>query len=527
MKYLQIILIAFLIIFLTASCNADQEQSSDIATIYDRVRLEITPGTNPNHLDLLMNKEMTERSIPWFNEDAAEMFHSRGGSLNIQRYHIFKAIAKKQLGDYVAAYDHILTAQKLAEKGSDNYVMGLMYLGKYLMSQYMQDYQSAVDHILKSFEHFEKSGDLKINYNVYLLEAIRGYIILGQYDVAHAFLFSLKDEISEMSPRCQANYYDTLLNIYRLQEKEKIPELLEMMQNILAPEDIYWLNIAYSYSVIGLGENAVMALEKHKQFNPQFEKSSAYHGVRAQIMELIGDHDDALKSHRTYILGVESEYQKLIDSEILLKDLQNKTAVERLKHIHLHITLALSAFIFLLLAGLTFITMQNRLRKKQEEVGIYSALMTQAQDEIIKLQQMYENKTLNKELREALMERVSVFNQFTLSAMSPNYSSKGAEENIRSLLSAKDTFLESTCKTFEALHPAFTAFLASCNLTERERGCCCLYCMGMRGNEIAAYMGLTEQSYYNFSSIIRKKLGLTEYKTNLDSFLRKKMEELN
>lgn len=527
MKYLQIILIAFLIVFLTASCNADQEQSSDIAKIYDRVRLEITPGANASHLELLMNQEMTDRSIPWVNEGSSELFRDREGALNMQRYHIFNAMAQRQMGDYVKAYDHILTAQRIAQKESDDYVMGWLYLGKYLMSQYMQDYQSAVDNAIKSFKHFEKSNDLKINYNTYLLEAIKGYIILGHYDAAHTFLSNLQDELLEMSPRFQANYYDALLNIYRHQEDKRINELIGLMQDTLAPDDIYWLNIAYTYSIIGDGNNAVLALEKHQDFNPQFEESVAYHGVRAHIMEITGNHDDALNSYKKYISGVESEYQQLLDSEILLKEQQNKAAIEQLKHKHLYITLALSAFIFLLLAGLTFITMQNRLRKKQEEVVIYSTLMTQAQDEIIKLQQMYENKTLNNELREALMERVSIFNQFILSSMSPNYSSQSAEENIRSLLAAKDTFLESTCKTFEALHPAFTAFLASCNLTERERGCCCLYCMGMRGNEIAAYMGLAEQSYYNFSSIIRKKLGLTEYKTNLDSFLRKKLAELN
>ena len=51
--------------------------------------------------------------------------------------------------------------------------------------------------------------------------------------------------------------------------------------------------------------------------------------------------------------------------------------------------------------------------------------------------------------------------------------------------------------------------------------------MGMRGTEIAAYMGLTDQSYYNFSGVIRKKLGLMEYKTKLDIFLREKLVQLN
>ena len=157
MKYLQIILIAFLIVFLTASCNADQEQSSDIAKIYDRVRLEITLGTNPNHLDLLMNKEMTDMSIPWVNEGVAEMYLEQGDLLNIQRHHIFKAMAMRQAGDYVNAYDHILAAQRLSAEQPDDYMIGMIWLSKYLMSQYMQDYQTAIGQALKAYESFEKA----------------------------------------------------------------------------------------------------------------------------------------------------------------------------------------------------------------------------------------------------------------------------------------------------------------------------------------------------------------------------------
>ena len=125
------------------------------------------------------------------------------------------------------------------------------------------------------------------------------------------------------------------------------------------------------------------------------------------------------------------------------------------------------------------------------------------------------------------MERMTIFNQFIISRMSPNYSEKPAEDELMKLIESKDTFLESTCKTFEILHPDFAAYLAEHNLTEKERGCCCLYCMGMRGTEIAAYMGLTDQSYYNFSGVIRKKLGLMEYKTKLDIFLREKLVQLD
>ena len=241
----------------------------------------------------------------------------------------------------------------------------------------------------------------------------------------------------------------------------------------------------------------------------------------------MGRYDEALKSHKRYIDGVEAKFQELLDSDMLLKEQQNEAEISVLNHRHQLVIAGMSVLILLLMLLVGFLIMRHRLSVKKKEVATYSELMMKAEEEIGRLKEMYENKTLDKDLREALIQRIEVFNRLTLSKISPNFSSQEAEEELRALISAKDTFLESTCRTFEALHPGFTVFLASCNLTERERGCCCLYCMGMRGNEIAAYMGLADQSYYNFSSIIRKKLGLKEYKTNLDFFLRDKMAELD
>ena len=217
---------------------------------------------------------------------------------------------------------------------------------------------------------------------------------------------------------------------------------------------------------------------------------------------------------------MEDGYRELIDSDILKKEEQMKAEIERLKYRQVIVVLVSSVLMVLLIAYIVL----YRLRLRQKA---YSEMAARAEEEVERLRLLYENKTLDKELRDALIERLKIFNQFTLSKISPNYSERPAEEELRKLIASKDTFLESTCRAFEAVHPEFTAFLAGCNLTERERGCCCLCCMGMRGNEIAAYMGLTDQSYYNFSSNIRRKLGLKEYKTNLDIFLREKMTEFN
>ena len=523
MKHLQLLLAVMLL----ASCRNGKEDIYEVATMSDRVRLEITSDGSLNHLDLLMNKEVTDMSMPWVNEGVAEMYLERGGTLNIQRHHIFKAMAMRQAGDYVNAYDHILAAQRLSAEQPDDYMIGMIWLSKYLMSQYMQDYQTAIGQALKAYESFEKAGDFKGNYLGYLLEAIRGYVLLGRYDAATSFMNGMEEDLEELSPVGLAKYYDTQLIIYRATDKSKLPDVLTEIRSEIEDQYIYWLNVAYTYSLLGQQDEALRALDNYLLYNQRVNGDVAYHGVRAHIMERTGRHDEALESHKRYIAGVEEEFQELLDSDMLLKEQQNEAEITVLNHRHQLVIAGLSVLILLLVSLVGFLILRHRLDVKRKEVAAYSELMMKAEEEIGRLKEMYENKTLDKDLRDALIQRMEVFNRLTLSKISPNFSSKEAEEELRALIAAKDTFLESTCRTFEALHPGFTVFLASCNLTERERGCCCLYCMGMRGNEIAAYMGLADQSYYNFSSIIRKKLGLKEYKTNLDFFLRDKMAELD
>ena len=119
MKHLQLLLAVLLL----ASCRNGKEDIYEVATMSDRVRLEITSDGTLNHLDLLMNKEMTDMSIPWVNEGVAEIYLEQGDLLNIQRHHIFKALAMRQADDYVNAYDHILAAQRLSVEQPDDYMI--------------------------------------------------------------------------------------------------------------------------------------------------------------------------------------------------------------------------------------------------------------------------------------------------------------------------------------------------------------------------------------------------------------------
>lgn len=499
------------------SCRqTSQDRVSDITSIQTEYSC---------YLDLLLNKEMTEMTMPFFVDESAERYHKKGDIQSLIDYNILKSLSLRQAGNYSEAYDYLYSAQKLSCGQNDEYSSELIWLGKYLMSQYMHNYQRAVEEAMEMAGHFQRHGTRYIDYPNYLLEAIRSHVIIGEYEKAAAIMQVLEPSIAESFSRTRYKYYDTWLNIYRKTDCSRIDDILETIFAEIPPSSIHWLNIAYTYYLTGRYDDAEEALDNYRSYNSRFENSTAYWGVGAHIMEGMGRQSEALQYLKRYQSETEKEYRMLLDSGILNKEQEMMAEMERMKSRHAYIILGLSIFALLLLSIMIYIVLKHRLMIKQKEVSEYSSMAARAEEEVKKLQILYKNKTLDKNLRSALSDRITIFNKLILGKMIPNYPADGVDDELKELLKSTDTFLESTCRTFEALHPEFASYLANCNLTERERGCCCLYCMGMKGNEIAAYMGLADRSYYNFSSTIRKKLGLTEYKTNLDFYLRDKLRE--
>lgn len=507
-----------LIILLFSCQQTSRNKISDITSIQTEYSC---------YLEILLNREMTNMTMPFFVDESAERHLEKGDLQSLIDYNILKSLSLRQAGNYSEAYDYLYSAQELSSKLNDDYSSEFIWLGKYLMSQYMHNYQRAVEESMEMAGHFQRHETRYIDYPNYLLEAIRSHVIIGKYEKATAMMLALEPSIAESFSRTRYKYYDTWLNIYRKTDCSRIDDILEIIFTEIPPSSIHWLNIAYTYYLTGRYDDAEEALENYRSYNSRFANSTAYWGVGAHIMEGMGRKSEALQYLKRYQSEVEKEYLMLLESGILHKEQEMMAEMERMKSRHVYIILGLSILALLLLSIMIYIVLKHRLTIKQKEVTEYSSMAARAEEEVKKLQILYDNKTLDKNLRNALSDRIAIFNKLILGKMIPNYRAGGVDDELKDLLKSTDTFLESTCRTFEALHPEFASYLAGCNLTERERGCCCLYCMGMKGNEIAAYMGLADRSYYNFSSTIRKKLGLTEYKTNLDFYLRSKLNELD
>ena len=165
--------------------------------------------------------------------------------------------------------------------------------------------------------------------------------------------------------------------------------------------------------------------------------------------------------------------------------------------------------------------MEKQMKELEYEKDQFMEMYSAALDEQKRLKRARMDTVLGKNVRSQVDNRLAVLNKFVVANISGMYS-KEAYDELSKLLQDRNSFLESTRMSFIIAHPQFLMYLKEFGLSDWEISCCCMYCIGLNGNEISDY--LKRKSYYNDSSVIRRKLGL-DRKTTLDTFLRKKLTE--
>ena len=206
------------------------------------------------------------------------------------------------------------------------------------------------------------------------------------------------------------------------------------------------------------------------------------------------------------------------------------TSEERYKSELMKIRQQLMLIIAILSFSIIFIVcliVVKHLRMVQKEKRAEKIQMEKMYAEVLeeqsRLKRARKDTALGKNVRALVDQRLSVLNKFIIAQIS-GMSSKEAFKDLSKLLEDRDYFLESTRISFIIAHPQFLMFLKQYNLSDWEIACCCMYCIGLNGSEISDY--LNRKSYYNDSSVIRKKLGL-DRQVNINSFLSRKLQELD
>lgn len=139
------------------------------------------------------------------------------------------------------------------------------------------------------------------------------------------------------------------------------------------------------------------------------------------------------------------------------------------------------------------------------------------------LSKMAEASSPDSELKVVIRQRLAILNKVIASYITDSPAANNeANSQIEMLISNRESFLESTRKSFEAGHPQFMTYLRSCDLSDWEVNYCCLYLVGLNGKEIGEYINL--KRHYTYGSVIRKKLGLGEHDRNLANHLKSLIE---
>lgn len=128
------------------------------------------------------------------------------------------------------------------------------------------------------------------------------------------------------------------------------------------------------------------------------------------------------------------------------------------------------------------------------------------------------------EIKEALREQLNALNKFFMANISSMYSENAAEQ-LAELITDQKHFLVMLRSSFMVSYPSFMDYLKESGLSDKEMEYCCLYCIGLNGNETASF--LKRPSYKNEVLKMRKKLKMVRGDTNIDIFLRRKLAELS
>ena len=433
----------------------------------------------------------------------------------------YRGVVERNRGDNESAMTWYVKAARYVEKAEDKVMAGRLYTAMMIIYNNIYDLEASVKMADMANKYYLEACDTG-RYVSSVLNMVSASILLRDTLTAERNLLALSQYEYKMSRRQKLIFYIKKMSI----SKDLAGYSLMDVYNLLSLENIDygevdWLMLAGKYIDFHDYDSAHSSLEHYRRYNETY--SPLYYWCDAVISEHMGHYKDAAESYRLYNVLTDESDIAVFRSDT--KFLEERYKAE-LNSIRQRLRLIISVFSILIVASLSLILLMylgKVLKEKREEKIEFDKMYSAVLEEQNRLKRARKDTVLGKNVRAQVEERLSVLNKFVVANISGMYSKEAFEELAR-LMNDRDYFLESTRMSFIIAHPQFLMFLKQYDLSDKEIACCCMYCIGLNGNEISQY--LQRKSYYNYSSGIRKKLKLDK-KTNIDVFLRKKLHELD
>lgn len=445
-------------------------------------------------------------------------------------------------GDYETAMRWFADGSRFSEKARNKVWSGRLCNAKFQVYQHLFDSASAIDAALRSADYYAAAGELSRYYDAINNVACVYEQLLDTANALH-YLGILRDNWDELDESQHSCYYAGMLSI----SSDKKPVLEQYLCDVNDEQVIYWVIVAKSYFEIGNYEQASRALKMAEKYVGT--QGLDYKWVSALVQEATGEYRSAAKSYREFIGANGNNNIDIFESDT--KFVEERIATNRTINHQLYIILIIVlslmvSFLFGLLlwvrhsslkkihkmsekahkAETELLEKENRrleeeriraVREKEE----YERMYNEAVSRIELLERIKKEPRLGKGVRDVVDKYLSVLNKFIAAHVSKTFD-KEAKAELAALMGEQKDFLKSIGLAFSLSHPNFIGYLNKCRLNDWEKGCCCMFCIGLNNSEIADY--LKRPSFKNDLTTIRGKLKV-ERRTNIGIFLQKRMAE--
>lgn len=445
-------------------------------------------------------------------------------------------------GDYETAMRWFADGSRFSEKARNKAWSGRLCNAKFQVYQHLFDSASAIDAALRSADYYAAAGELSRYYDAINNVACVYEQLLDTANTLH-YLGILRDNWDELDESQHSCYYAGMLSI----SSDKKPVLEQYLCDVNDEQVIYWVIVAKSYFEIGNYEQASRALKMAEKYVGT--QGLDYKWVNALVQEATGEYRSAAKSYREFIGANGNNNIDIFESDT--KFVEERIATNRTINHQLYIILIIVlslmvSFLFGILlwvrhsslkkihkmsekahkAETELLEKENR-RLEEERIRVvrekeeYERMYNEAVSRIELLERIKKEPRLGKGVRDVVDKYLSVLNKFIAAHVSKTFD-KDAKAELAALMGEQKDFLKSIGLAFSLSHPNFIGYLNKCRLNDWEKGCCCMFCIGLNNSEIADY--LKRPSFKNDLTTIRGKLKV-ERRTNIGIFLQKRMAE--
>lgn len=481
-------------------------------------------------LSMAMDKNYIDKTDFSVLQPAINYYESHGSPEEKMTMYYYKGRIYDNAGNQELAMASYVEGIEAGNKADEYPVKARLYFAKGLIHKDLYEYKKYVESMQYAAECYDACNNIQ-SYLSSIDNIVNGYTLLRDTVLAMKWLEIMKERTDSNDTRSYSEYYEARTGVISVfgTHKEKMDAIDEYIHKI-QHKNIRWLTVANSYLKSGQFKEGLEAVRNHEKYSKT--KSARYYAILSELYEKLGNTKDALNNYRKYIRLSDSSDMVLFRNNTKFMEekhnleLRNEKTLAQ-KKIILVCAICVVIVLALLILWATKLVKIKVLEKEiaQKESERYKMLYDNLLDEKNCFLEMSSvNSEITEQANNAIMNRMNILNDFFKAHVSDDCQLQTSAINeMEKIFENRYEFLRDTKLIFTASYPHFIAKLKECNMTETEIMYCCMYAIGLKGSHIGKYLGTS--NIYNISSSIRRKLGLDEYKKNIDKHIRELLQK--